>query len=95
MGCRLVCHPGGEIVQVGAELLIVLVDFRELGIDGVDWGGDAHDARNRGAVNGDDGSFTSGNDLERLRGKLLDQVWVQLEAIPSLSKDFCQEGQGG
>ena len=81
-------------MQVGAELLVFLADFRELG-SGVELGGDGYDARNSGAENGEDGSFTSGDGLERLRGKVLDQVWVQLEAISSLREDFCQEGEGG
>jgi len=57
--------------------------------------GDGHDARNCGIEDGEDGSFTGGDGLERVRGEVLDQVWVQLKAIPGLGEDLSQEGEGG
>jgi len=66
-----------------------------VGSDGVELGGDGHDARDSGAEDGGPGSFTSSHGLERVRGEVLDQVWVHLKAIPSLQDNFCQEGERG
>jgi len=82
-------------MEVGAELLVFLTDIRELGDDGAGLGGNGNYARDRGAKEGNDRAFPSSHGLERVRGEILDQVGVQLEAVPDLGKDFCQEREGG
>ena len=68
-------------MEFAAEPLVFLADLRELGIDGIQLGGDGHYARDGGAKNGEDGPFASGYCLECVRGEVLDQVAVQLEAV--------------
>jgi len=82
-------------MEVGAELMVFLADFDELGGDGFEWGGDDYYARDGGTPNGEDGAFTSDNGLECVRGEVLDQVGVQLKAVPGFREDYCQEGEGG
>ena len=69
------------MVEVGVKLLIFLADFRELGVDGAQLGGDGHYARDGGADNGEDGPLACRYGLECVRGEVLDQVRVQLEAV--------------
>ena len=82
-------------MDVGPELLVFFSDFRELGGDCVYLSGDGHHAWDGGAENGGDGSCTGGDGLERARGQVFDQVWVQLEAVSGFGEDFSQEGKGG
>ena len=50
MGCRFVGNFRGEVIEVGAKLLIFLTDLSELGVDGVQLGGYGHYARDGGIV---------------------------------------------
>ena len=51
-------------MEVGAELLVSLSDFRELPGDCVQLSGDGHDARESGIEDGQNGSLTGGDGLE-------------------------------
>jgi len=59
-GCRFVGNFREQVVEVGGKRLISLADFRELGVDGVQQGGDSHHAGDGGAENGEDGAFPGG-----------------------------------
>ena len=63
-------------MDFGAEFLIFLAEFRELGLDGVKLGGDGHYARDGGAENGDDGPLAYRYGLEGVRGEVLNQDGV-------------------
>ena len=89
MGCRFVGHPRGEGVKVGAELLVFLADFGELGGDGVELGRDSHYGRDCGTEDGEGGAFTCRDGLEGMRREVLDQVGVELATVPGLRKAFC------
>ena len=78
MGARFVGNFRGEVVVVGAELLIFLADLRELGVDEVQLGGDGQYASDSGADDGEDGAFAGGYGLDCVRGEVLKQVRVQL-----------------
>jgi len=60
MGCRFIGYFRGEVVEVGAELLIFLADVSELGCNSVQLVGDSHYARDCGTEDGEDGAFASG-----------------------------------
>jgi len=92
VGGRFVGDHRRDVVELDAEFLIFLADFRALGADGVQLGGDAHNARDGGAENGEDGAFAGGYSLKCVRGEVLDQVGVQLKAVSGLGEDLCQEG---
>jgi len=92
---RLVGNHRREVVEFDAEFLIFFADFRELGVDGVQLGGDGHYARDGGAENGEDGAFAGGYGLKCVRGEVLNQVKVQLKAVSGRGEDLCQEGERG
>ena len=78
-----------------AEFRIFLADLGELGVNGVELGGDSHYARDSGADNGEDCAFAGGYGLECVRGEVLNQVGVQLKAFSGLGEEFCKEGERG
>ena len=82
-------------MEVRAELPVFLANLSELGGDGVELGGDGYSARDGGTEDGEDGAFTSGDGLKRVRGEILDQVGVQLKAVPGFHEDICQEDKEG
>jgi len=67
MGGYFVGNPRGEVVQVGAELLIFLLDFGELVGGRVELGGNCHNARDGGTYEEENGAFTSSDGLECVR----------------------------
>jgi len=82
-------------VDFYAEVLAFLAYLSELVGDRVQLGGDGHYARDGGTEDGEDGAFAGSDGLEGLGGKVLHQVGVELEAVPGLVENFCQEGEGG
>ena len=82
-------------MEVGAELLIFLADFRELGGDYIHPGGDSYYATDGGAEDGEDRAFAGRDGVESMGGAVLYKVGVELEAIPGFPENFCQEGEMG
>ena len=95
MSGRFLGNHRRELVEFDAEFLILPAGFRALGVDGVPFSGDGHYARDGGAENGEDGAFAGGYGLKCVRGEVLKQVRVQLEALSGLGDDLCEEGEGG
>ena len=82
-------------MEVGAEILIVHADLGELGVDGVDMGGNSYYSRDGGTEDGEDGAFAGSYCLEWVRGEDLNQGGVELKAVPVLRENFRQEGERG
>jgi len=78
-----------------AEFQAFLPDISKLVGEGVELPGNGHYAGDSGTQYGKGGAFPCRDGLESMRGEILDEVRVGLEAIPGLGKDFRQEGQRG
>jgi len=75
-------------MEIGAQVLILLGDLRELGCDRIQLGGDSHYARDGGTGDRDDGDFAGGYGLECVSGEVLNQVGVQLKAVSGVCETF-------
>jgi len=79
----------------GAEFHVFLADLSQLVGDGFELCGDGYYAGDTGTEYGKGGAITGRNGLEGVRGEILDEVRVELEAVPGLGKDFRQERERG
>jgi len=82
-------------MDFGAELQVFFPDLSELVGDGVELRGNGYYAGDRGTEYEQGGAFAGCNGLEGMRGEILDEARVELEAVPGHGEDFRPEGERG